>query len=87
LFQAQQFGKGVGTEATRLVVKFAFESLQLHRLELEVYDYNPRAKHVYEKVGFVQEGVKRDAAFLYDAYRNVIIMSMLETDYHNSLGD
>jgi RimJ/RimL family protein N-acetyltransferase len=43
------FGKGYGSEATQLTLNFAFETLKLHRIELEVYDFNPRALHVYEK--------------------------------------
>jgi RimJ/RimL family protein N-acetyltransferase len=46
------FGKGFGSEATRLILTFGFESLDLHRIELEVFDFNPRAQHVYEKIGF-----------------------------------
>lgn len=80
LFSSQEFGRGVGTEATQMAVKFAFEELNLHRLELEVYSYNPRAKRVYEKVGFVEEGVKRDAMFINGEYHDVVIMGMLESD-------
>ncbi len=81
LFRSDWFNQGIGSEATRLVLEFAFGSLHLHRIELEVYDYNPRARHVYEKLGFVQEGVKRDGVFIRDRYHNVILMSMLEADY------
>src|ERR1700761_4107133 len=44
--------RGLGTEATRLIVGYGIERLGLHRIELEVYAFNPRARHVYEKVGF-----------------------------------
>ncbi|MGJ9406369.1 GNAT family N-acetyltransferase [Nesterenkonia aurantiaca] len=39
-------GKGLGTEATRLVIRYGLRSLGLHRISLEVYDHNPRARHV-----------------------------------------
>lgn len=78
------FGKGYGTEATRLIVGYGFKSLKLHRIELEVYDFNPRAQHVYEKVGFVQEGVRRDALLWNGRYQNAIIMSILEDEYNRS---
>ncbi|HEX9065878.1 MAG TPA: GNAT family protein [Streptosporangiaceae bacterium] len=62
LLQGPRFyGRGLGTEATRLVVDYAFTVAGVHRIELEVYDFNPRARHVYEKVGFTHEGTKRDA--------------------------
>lgn len=74
------FGKGCGTEATRLVIEFGFQALKLHRIELEVYDFNPRARHVYEKVGFAVEGVKRDALLWDGVYHNAIVMSILNPE-------
>ncbi|MFQ6229609.1 GNAT family N-acetyltransferase [Nocardia sp. NPDC002869] len=54
-------GRGLGTEATRLIVGYGFERLGLHRISLEVYAFNRRAHHVYEKVGFRAEGALRQA--------------------------
>jgi RimJ/RimL family protein N-acetyltransferase len=54
-------GRGLGTEATRLICGYGFEKLALHRISLEVYAFNPRARRAYEKAGFVAEGVLRDA--------------------------
>lgn len=84
LFKSSLCEKGFGTEATRLALKFAFETLALHRVELEVYSFNARALRVYSKVGFIQEGVKRDGVYLDGSYADVIIMSMLEKDYLSS---
>ena len=78
------FGKGYGTEATRLMLKHGFEALNLHRIDLEVYDFNLRALHVYEKVGFVREGVKRDVLFWEGAYHSAIVMSILRPEYERS---
>lgn len=75
------FGKGYGTEATQLILDFGFQTLKLHRIELEVYDFNPRAQHVYEKVGFVREGVRRDVLLWNGRYQSAIIMSILEEEY------
>lgn len=61
LFGRRFFGRGLGTEATRMILGHAFEVVGVHRVELEVYAFNPRARHVYEKIGFVHEGTKRDA--------------------------
>ena len=52
-------GEGLGTEATGLVLDFAFGELGLYRVELEVFDYNVRAQKSYVKSGFTVEGVKR----------------------------
>ena len=54
------WGKGYGNEATRLALGFAFNELHLHRVQLTVFDYNPRAIHLYEKLGFQQEGIYRE---------------------------
>jgi RimJ/RimL family protein N-acetyltransferase len=61
LGQVSSYGRGLGTEATRLMLAHAFDTVGLHRISLEVFDFNPRARHVYEKVGFVHEGTQRDA--------------------------
>jgi len=81
LSNQKNFGKGYGSEATKLMLKHAFETLNLHRVELEVYDFNPRAKHVYEKQGFTQEGIKRDVLLWDGKYQNAIVMSILEDEY------
>lgn len=73
--------KGYGTEAMKLFVRYVFEQTTLNRLELEVLAYNPRAKHVYEKVGFVVEGVAREATYYDDRFVDEIHMSMLKSDY------
>ncbi len=51
--------RGLGTEATQLMIDYIFQNTDLNFLTLSVYDFNPRAKHVYEKVGFVSESVDR----------------------------
>ncbi len=53
-------GKGLGTEALRLVLDFAFFELNLHRIQLTVFSYNEHAIHVYERVGFRREGAFRE---------------------------
>ncbi|MET9023494.1 GNAT family protein [Actinopolymorpha sp. NPDC004070] len=52
-------GRGLGTEAVRLMVAHGFEQLGLHRISLNVYDFNPRARRAYEKVGFVWRSAVR----------------------------
>lgn len=73
--------RGLGSEATRLIVDYAFTRLPVHRIELEVYAFNPRAQHVYEKVGFVVEGRRRDA-LRFDGERvDSIMMSLLKPEW------
>lgn len=81
LSSAEHFGKGYGSEATRLMLRYGFATLGLHRIELEVYAFNPRAIHVYEKLGFRREGVRRDALFMDGAFHDAIQMGILEDEF------
>ncbi|MGD6845313.1 GNAT family N-acetyltransferase [Bacillus infantis] len=74
-------GRGYGSEAMELMLGYAFGVLNLHRIELNVFVYNDRALHVYEKLGFKQEGVQREALFYDHQYHDSIMMSILEDDY------
>jgi len=57
--------RGLGTEAVELATTYGLEVLALRRITLEVFDFNPRARRVYEKVGYVVTGV-RPGAFVFD---------------------
>ncbi|WP_068776382.1 GNAT family N-acetyltransferase [Paenibacillus sp. FJAT-26967] len=81
LFGDEVLGKGYGSEAITLLLDYGFGILQLHRIELNVFDFNPRAQHVYEKLGFRKEGVQRDALFYNHKYHDSITMSILEEEY------
>ena len=76
-------GKGIGTEAIELVKKHVFTTLKLNRLQLEVFSHNLRAKKAYEKVGFIQEGVLREALCYKGKFYDEIIMSILKSDFES----
>ncbi|WP_025717294.1 GNAT family N-acetyltransferase [Paenibacillus sp. 1-18] len=76
-------GKGYGTEALVLMLGYGFGICNLHRIELNVFDYNERAIRCYEKVGFQREGVQRDALFYNHEYHDSILMSMLNHEYRD----
>jgi RimJ/RimL family protein N-acetyltransferase len=73
--------RGLGTEATRLLLAHAFETAGLHRVSLEVYAFNPRAQRAYEKVGFVKEGVRRDALRFDGEWVDSVLMSVLAPEW------
>jgi RimJ/RimL family protein N-acetyltransferase len=77
--------RGLGTESVRMIVGYGFETLGLHRIELQVYAFNPRARRVYDKVGFVAEGVLRDALRWEGEWVDATVMSILapEWDRHH----
>jgi RimJ/RimL family protein N-acetyltransferase len=77
-------GRGLGTEATRLIVDYGIEVIGLHRISLGVYAFNPRAQRAYEKAGFVVEGVLRDALLWDGEWVDEVVMSVLSTDWIQS---
>jgi RimJ/RimL family protein N-acetyltransferase len=78
-----RMGQGLGTEATGLVLGFAFGELGLHRVELEVFDFNVRAQKSYAKSGFTVEGVKR-GGLLWEGVRHDVIMMAALSPHGNS---
>jgi RimJ/RimL family protein N-acetyltransferase len=75
------WSKGYGTDATRTLLRFAFGEANLHRVELEVFAFNPRAIRMYEKVGFKLEGVRRQALFREGAWHDEHIMAILQDEW------
>ena len=69
---------GYGTDAMRVLCRFGFEIMNLHRIQLDVYGNNHRAIHVYEKVGFTREVTKRQALYKFGRYHDVHVMGLLE---------
>jgi RimJ/RimL family protein N-acetyltransferase len=73
--------RGYGTAVTKLIVTHAFDTLNLNRLWLHVYEYNPRGIHVYEKVGFRTEGRLREETYRDGRYWDVIVMGLLRSEW------
>ena len=74
-------GRGLGTETLRLVLAHAFGPLRLHRVSLEVFAFNGRAIHVYEKVGFRHEGCLRDALWWDGEPHDALLMAVRAPDW------
>ncbi|WP_315108085.1 GNAT family protein [Clostridium intestinale] len=77
----EDFSKGYGTEAMILALNYGFGMFNLHRIELEAYPFNNRAIHVYEKIGFKREGLRKDGAYYNHKYYDMITMSFLENEF------
>jgi len=75
------WGHGYGGEAAKLMLEYGFKHLKLHRIQLIVLDFNERALHMYRKIGFVEEGIQREARLVDGKWRNVIMMGMLEQEF------
>jgi len=81
LVGAGVLGRGLGTEASRLALAHAFDTVGLHRVDLEVYSFNPRARHVYDRLGFVHEGTRRQALRWDGEWVDAHIMAILASEW------
>jgi diamine N-acetyltransferase len=76
--------QGTGRKLLTVVAERAFGELRAHRLFLDVFVTNDRARHVYEMFGFRKEGVMRDAFYRDGAYHSLVLMSLLESEYRSN---
>jgi RimJ/RimL family protein N-acetyltransferase len=79
--EKKEWDKGYGAEAMTLLLRHGFWTLNLHRLFLRVYADNVRAVRSYEKAGFVLEGRLREAVYKFGRYDDVLIMSVLRSEW------
>ena len=77
----ENWNKGYGTDAMKVLLKFGFDYLNLHRIELNVFVFNKRALRVYEKVGFKQIGRRRKSLFREAQYHDEILMDILRDEW------
>lgn len=70
-------GCGIGTAAAKLMIRYAFEELQLHRLFLRVFADNAQAMGSYEKAGFVKEAYLKDDVCIDGVYRDIVLMAVI----------
>jgi len=81
IYNPEYWGKGYGQESMNLILDFAFQTLNLNRVELETFDFNKRAQKCYLKVGFKEVGRKRKARFIDGKYHDEIIMDILKDEW------
>lgn len=74
-------GKGVGRDATALMLEYGFRTLNLNRIWLRVTQTNSAAIRVYERLGFCREGVLRQAFFADGALQDVLVMGLLAKEW------
>ncbi len=77
----EQMGKGYGTAAIAHVLDIAFGSEALHKIWLMVFETNTRARRVYERIGFVEEGTLREEYFHEQGWHNMVRMGMLDREW------
>ncbi|MDR7870478.1 MAG: GNAT family protein [Tissierellaceae bacterium] len=77
----ENLSKGYGTEAIKLLQEFAFNKLNLNKLELDVRAFNERAINCYEKCGFKKEGIIRENYYENGEYTDTIKMGILKREW------
>lgn len=81
IFEPDYRGKGLGTEAMNLALKYAFEVLRLHRVQLYVFENNERAIRSYKKCGFQTEGLVRECYYKRGRFISAYLMSILADEW------
>jgi RimJ/RimL family protein N-acetyltransferase len=81
------WGQGYGTDATRLMLRHAFETMGLHRIALAVFEFNERAIRSYLSCGFMVEGRAREAIWRDGRWWDELTMSLLEPEWRASRGE
>ncbi|WP_018683221.1 GNAT family N-acetyltransferase [Actinokineospora enzanensis] len=82
IYFGESRNEGYGSEALRLLCKFGFDDMRLHAIQLWVAADNEIARHVYRKIGFVEEGRSREAFRRDGKLYDMVLMSMLAREYY-----
>jgi RimJ/RimL family protein N-acetyltransferase len=81
IWSAADRGKGYGYDALVTVCRWAFDHLNLHRIELSADPHNTPALHIYEKCGFKREGLRREQHFENGSWHDEVVMGLLRSDF------
>ncbi len=85
IWRKDKWDQGLGSDAIKVILNYAFGELNLHKVYLRVFDFNIRAIRVYEKIGFKREGVLRDDLWRDGEWHDTIIMSILENEFYQKI--
>ncbi|TCS81049.1 GNAT family N-acetyltransferase [Tepidibacillus fermentans] len=80
----EYWGKGYGTDAMKVLIRFIFEQMNIHKVRLHVFAFNKRAIKSYEKCGFKTEGILRKEVYRDGEYHDEIVMGILKEEYFQS---
>jgi RimJ/RimL family protein N-acetyltransferase len=79
--EKDHWGKGYGTEAARLIIRYGFEQLNLHRINSGAIGFNERSIRMHKKVGFTEEGRQRQAMFKNGAFHDHVLFGLLRDEW------
>lgn len=80
------WSRGLGADAIRTIARFGFEEMNLHRIVLQVFSYNPRGMACYRKCGFLEEVRMRQDMWYDGAYHDTIVMGLLRSEFDAMTG-
>lgn len=75
------WGKGYGFAAIQAILQLSFQKMNLHRVYLRVFEFHQRAIHLYDKCGFVREGLLREDHYRGGGYCNTLVMGILQQEF------
>lgn len=79
------WGKGYGTDAMKILIRFIFDQMNINKIKLKVFSFNERGIKSYEKCGFKKEGILRQEIFRNGKYYDDILMGLLRNEYIQGL--
>lgn len=85
LVKVDNRSKGLGTDTVMAIMRYAFDELNLHRLEGSWFDDNVASKKLYKKCGWVEEGIKRQYVYKKGCYRDLTVVGILAEEYYKLL--
>lgn len=80
------WGQGYGREAVELTLRYAFNELNMHRVQLTVFSYNERAIALYEGLGFTREGIYREHLHRDGRHYDMYLYGLLRSEWEKHLG-
>jgi RimJ/RimL family protein N-acetyltransferase len=79
--EREYWGRGYGKESLRLLLKYCFEMVELHRVSTETFEYNTTWRDLVERLGFQKEGTAREYLYRDDRYWDKEMYALLEQEY------
>jgi ribosomal-protein-alanine N-acetyltransferase len=77
----EYWGMGIMTEALEVIIRYAFETMRLHRIEVRVMPHNKRSMRLLKRLGFKKEGVLREHKYMMGEFQTDVVFSMLEQEW------
>jgi RimJ/RimL family protein N-acetyltransferase len=82
--EKSHWGKGYGTEATRLIIDYGFNQLNLHRISSGAFAFNERSIRMQKAVGFQEEGRQREIMFNNGEFHDLVLFGLLRDEWKGS---